>query len=218
MSGTITLILGGARSGKSDWAERLAAQSGRPVVFVATATADDAEMAERIATHRAARPATWRTVEAPLTLADTVVANAHAGEVVLIDCLTLWVSNVILRQVPDGSDIDLVPRDRWQAIERHLLKATEELLDTTLELGASLVLVSNEVGMGLVPPYQLGRRYRDILGRVNRAVAQRADSVVLMIAGLPVDVRQLVVAEFEAGGKPPMNTEEVTRRRSVGGG
>ncbi len=211
MNSRVTLILGGARSGKSAWAERLAARSGQPVLYVATATAGDAEMAERIAAHRASRPAAWRTVEATHELASAVRTRARPGEVVLVDCLTLWVSNVVLRQIADAPDVATVPHDDWVAAEARILAATEDLLDSAPAAGVSLVLVSNEVGMGLVPPSPLGRRYRDILGRVNQAVARRADSVVLMIAGLPVDLRRLAAAELGAvgpGSKDPSPGDE----------
>ncbi len=198
MSGRIVLILGGARSGKSAWAEELAARSGRSVVYVATATAGDAEMSERITTHRAARPSAWCTVEAPLELAGAVRAHARAGEVVLLDCLTLWVSNVILGRLAAVSDVEAVPGSDWAKVESQLLGETEELLDSARSVGVSLILVSNEVGMGLVPPSPLGRRYRDILGRVNQVAASRADSVILMMAGLPVDLRRLVTPEPQA--------------------
>ncbi len=193
MNSDVTLILGGARSGKSTWAERLAARSGRSVIYLATATAGDDEMAGRIAAHRRARPASWRTVEAPDQLARALRAHARSGEVVLVDCLTLWVSNAILGRTADGAQAEAVTADEWALIEADLVTATKDFLDTARALDSSLILVSNEVGMGLVPPFPLGRRFRDSLGRINQLVASQADSVVLMIAGLPVDVRQLTV-------------------------
>lgn len=190
---TTTLILGGARSGKSDWAERLAAAADRPVLFLATATAGDAEMADRIAAHRAARPAAWRTVEEPANLAAAVRDHARAGETVLVDCLTLWVSNLLLGRLDrlGAADPDAIPARDWNAGERELLDATADLLATARARNLSLILVSNEVGLGLVPATPLGRRYRDALGRVNRLAAAAADPVVLMVAGLPVDLRRL---------------------------
>jgi adenosylcobinamide kinase/adenosylcobinamide-phosphate guanylyltransferase len=161
-----TLVLGGARSGKSDWAVRTAAESGRPVLFLATATAGDDEMAERIARHRAERPADWRTIEEPIDLVGALRREARPGDLIVVDCLTLWVSNLLLA----GGDPDVEP---------------------LLDLGLELILVSNEVGLGLVPDNPLGRAYRDVLGQVNRAVAARAESVVFMVAGLPVDLRRL---------------------------
>jgi adenosylcobinamide kinase / adenosylcobinamide-phosphate guanylyltransferase len=185
----VTLILGGARSGKSAWAERLAAGSGRPVVYLATATAGDEEMAARIAAHRAERPADWSTVEAAYDVTDAMLAQVAGGEVVLVDCLTLWVSNLLLREM--GDEPDAMTFEHARALEAEIVALADDLLDRARGAGIDLILVSNEVGMGLVPPFPMGRVYRDMLGRVNQAVAQRADSVVLMVAGLPVDLRQL---------------------------
>jgi adenosylcobinamide kinase/adenosylcobinamide-phosphate guanylyltransferase len=185
----VTLVLGGARSGKSAWAERLAAASGRPVVYLATATAGDAEMAARIAAHRAARPARWRTIEAPYDVTEAVLEHAVEGDVVLLDCLTLWVSNLLVRAI--GDDPEATTFDRARVLEVEIVARAEDLLDRARGAGIALILVSNEVGMGLVPPFPMGRLYRDVLGRVNQAVARRAESVVLMVAGLPVDLRQL---------------------------
>jgi len=190
-SGAITLILGGARSGKSAWAEQLAIRSRRPVVFLATATAGDAEMTARIAAHQAARPAGWRTVEEPLSLASAARQHANPGDLLLIDCLTLWVGNVVLDRIGKERDPDLVTLDEWTRLEGELRAAVDELIETARAANLSLILVSNEVGMGVVPAFPLGRHYRDLLGQVNRAAASRADSVILMIAGLPVDLRRL---------------------------
>lgn len=188
---TVTLILGGARSGKSAWAEQLASQSDQDVVFLATATPGDAEMARRIAAHRVVRPPTWRTIESPIELGSAVREHAHPGDLVLIDCLTLWVSNVVLARIGTSGDPDAMSGQEWQAIEANLRAGAEGLIDTARSIDVSLILVSNEVGMGIVPAYPLGRHYRDLLGQVNRAVASQADSVILMIAGLPVDLRRL---------------------------
>ncbi len=186
----VTLILGGARSGKSAWAQHLAEQSGRPVVFVATATADDAEMAERIAAHRAERPPTWRTFESPIALASAVRAHAQSDHLILIDCLTIWASNVVLARIGGDTDPGAVPPVAWSEIQADLVSEVRDLVDTARASRTSLILVSNEVGMGVVPAFPLGRHFRDILGQVNRAAAALADSVILMIAGLPVDLRR----------------------------
>jgi adenosylcobinamide kinase/adenosylcobinamide-phosphate guanylyltransferase len=201
VTGHITLILGGARSGKSTWAEHLASQSGRPVLFVATATAGDAEMAARIARHRAARPPDWHTVEEPSELLDAVQAAARPGEAVLVDCLTLWVSNRIGFAIGAIPDADELPAEMWDPLETSLVTEAEALVATARERDLGLMLISNEVGLGIVPATPLGRRYRDALGRVNQAVAATADSVVFMIAGLPVDLRQLTAA---VGSRPSL--------------
>ena len=172
MSGHITLILGGARSGKSACAERLAAESGRPVLFVATASAGDDEMAARIARHQAERPARWRTVEAPHAVAEAIVANANAGDAILLDCLTLWVANAL----EAGWSDDRVERSAdgaaWLAAARP----------------SPTVVVSNEVGLGLVPVEPLGRRFRDVLGRVNASFAGAADRACLVVAGRTLEL------------------------------
>jgi adenosylcobinamide kinase / adenosylcobinamide-phosphate guanylyltransferase len=196
MSGEVTIVLGGARSGKSACAERLARQSGRPVLYMATATAGDEEMATRIATHRAQRPAAWRTIEASHELLPALRASARPGDAVLVDCLTLWVSNVMLREIGGDGGIDAVLAQRWQAIEARLVNEVQVAIDEMRERDIALILVSNEVGMGVVPAFPLGRRFQDMLGRVNQAAAAAADVVLLMIAGLPVDLKKLIDARF----------------------
>jgi adenosylcobinamide kinase/adenosylcobinamide-phosphate guanylyltransferase len=171
---TLTLVLGGARSGKSAFAERLAATQGGSVLYVATAEALDTDMATRIRAHRAARPAAWHTLEAPRDLVGPLGHTAGAHDTVLLDCLTLWVSNLLL----DGQ-------------ESSLSAQMNALLDVYRAGTASWVVVSNEVGLGVVPPTPLGARYRDLLGQANQAVAAAADRVFLMIAGLAVDLTAL---------------------------
>jgi adenosylcobinamide kinase/adenosylcobinamide-phosphate guanylyltransferase len=172
----------------------LAASADGPVVCVATATAGDAEMEARIAAHRERRPPTWRTVEAPLDLDASVAAHAAPGMVMLVDCVSFWVSNEMLRRVGSTGDVDAVPEVAWDRLSDALVAAAEAAIGAARTRQAALVLVSNEVGMGLVPPYPLGRRYRDLLGRVNQAIAARADDVHLLVAGLPLDLRRLRAA------------------------
>jgi len=165
----LTLVLGGARSGKSLYAEKLLAALPPPWTFVATAQADDAEMAERVALHRSRRGKDWRTVEAPHDLT-TALAAVATDAPVLVDCLTLWLSNRMLA----GADLEV-------EIAR---------LETSLDSRrAPVVLISNEVGSGIVPDNALARRFRDLQGRLNQRMAARAGRVVLMVAGLPVAVK-----------------------------
>jgi adenosylcobinamide kinase/adenosylcobinamide-phosphate guanylyltransferase len=177
----LILILGGARSGKSVYAERLARERGGEVLFVATATAGDEEMARRIAAHRTARPAGWRTLEAPAEVAARVAEAGDPAGTIVLDCLTLLVSNLLLAHEAAG-----------EAAVAHAVEAEIDALLAQIEAGvATWIVVSNEVGMGLVPPYPLGRVYRDLLGRVNARVAARADRAYLLVAGLPLDLKRL---------------------------
>ena len=191
----LMLILGGARSGKSGYAESLAARiaANRPVLYVATATAEDDEMRARIERHRVARPHHWLTVEAPRDPANAIREQAAHGDipVILLDCVTLLVSNLLL----DGAHADFdEQRFDASAAEARATTAIAALLAAWRETHATLILVSNEVGMGLVPPYPLGRVYRDVLGRINAALAREADAVLLMVAGLPIELKALSAA------------------------
>ncbi len=166
------LVLGGVRAGKSAYASARAAELGGRVAFVATAEAGDAEMAARIACHRAARPPGWATVEAPIALADAVAGLEGKADVVVVDCLNLWVANLLARTpgLPDEA----------------LLTEAGRLADLVARRFASLLVVSNEVGWGVHPATALGRRFRDALGLVNQTVARAADEVVLLVAGCPL--------------------------------
>lgn len=163
-----TLILGGARSGKSRYAEHLAAQSQKTVVYIATAQAHDAEMQTRIAHHQASRPADWLTIEEPLTLAATLAAHAQPDRVVLVDCLTLWLTNLLCADDSERLHTEL------NALHALLPKLTGEL-----------ILVSNETGLGVVPMGELTRRYVDEAGRMHQRLAAAMQRVIFMMAGLP---------------------------------
>ncbi|HEX2992176.1 MAG TPA: cobamide remodeling phosphodiesterase CbiR [Anaerolineales bacterium] len=174
-----TFILGGARSGKSSYAQQLAHDHGGSVLYVATASAGDEEMKTRIENHRAERPAAWRTLEAYLNVGQAIQQELadHPADVILLDCMTLLATNVLL-QLPDTAS-------EKEASET-LNVEVDALLDCMTRSKADWIIVSNEVGLGLVPPYPLGRIYRDALGRANQRLAARADRSILMIAGLPV--------------------------------
>ena len=174
----LTLILGGARSGKSDFAQALARQrGGDAVLFVATAEARDEEMRARIEAHRARRPAAWQTVEAPREIARALENGRGAARAVVVDCLTLLVSNVLLAN--EGG------------AEAELIREVDALIAWQRAHSAEMIVVSNEVGLGIVPEHPLGRVYRDLLGLINQRVARQADEVYWMVAGLPVDVKTL---------------------------
>jgi adenosylcobinamide kinase/adenosylcobinamide-phosphate guanylyltransferase len=179
MGKQMTLILGGARSGKSNYAQSLLQAAGKPVLFVATAEAGDDEMAQRIAAHRLGRPTDWITLEAP-TRVGPVIRDAAATPYVLLDCMTLLASNVLMA-CPEPVDEKLFE----QKMDREL----DELMAAYQSHPGEWVIVSNEVGLGLVPPYPLGRIYRDGLGKVNQKLAQLADRVIFMVSGLPMTVK-----------------------------
>jgi adenosylcobinamide kinase / adenosylcobinamide-phosphate guanylyltransferase len=180
MSSKLTFLLGGARSGKSAYAQTLAAERGRAVLYVATAEPGDEEMAERIAAHRASRPANWRTLEAPRNVGRAIAGALGEADLVLVDCLTLLASNVI----------SPLPETAQAAEAEAVLDAeVEALLATCRASRAEWIVVSNEVGSGLVPPYPLGRIYRDALGRANQRIAAAADEVVFLVAGLPLKLK-----------------------------
>jgi adenosyl cobinamide kinase/adenosyl cobinamide phosphate guanylyltransferase len=165
----VVLLLGGARSGKSTTAVKLASDSGLPVSFIATAAAGDAEMAERIRRHRESRPAAWKTIEAPLELLEAV-RSAAREDFLIIDCLTLWVSNLLEQHAADAE----------------IAVAADEIIQELQ--GRSCVVVTNEVGLGIVPVNALARRFRDVLGIVNARFAASADRAVLMVAGRAIEL------------------------------
>jgi adenosylcobinamide kinase/adenosylcobinamide-phosphate guanylyltransferase len=175
----LTLILGGARSGKSTYAQNLLEEDGRSVLFVATATAGDDEMAERIAAHQKSRPAHWKTVEAPLDVGKAI-QNQPLSDWVLIDCITLLASNILFT-LPEPVD-EIAYRVKMD-------QEITGLLASYSQHAGEWVIVSNEVGLGLVPPYPLGRIYRDGLGRANQQLARAADTVLFLVAGIPMLVK-----------------------------
>ncbi len=178
MSKRLTLILGGARAGKSTYAQEVAS-SGKRVLFVATAEAGDRDMEARIEAHRKSRPTEWDTIEEPLDLVGALEPLADRYDTVLLDCLTLWISNLLLRDGEDEAGNADIPGE-----VRRLLEAYERGT-------ASWIVVSNEVGLGVVAPTRLGRLYADELGRANQMVAAAADDVFFLAAGLALNLKKL---------------------------
>jgi adenosylcobinamide kinase/adenosylcobinamide-phosphate guanylyltransferase len=185
--GHLTLVLGGARSGKSHFAEQLAAdhvaETGGPITYIATAQEGDEEMQLRIALHRARRPDAWKLVEEPLRLADALYANARQNGCVLVDCVTLWMNNLLFSEHRDYPERSLVTPP---AIWTEEIEALHAALPT---VPGRVVLVSNEIGLGVVPMGAVTRFYVDELGRMNQRLAAQADCVRLMVAGIPVAVK-----------------------------
>ena len=180
-----TLVLGGARSGKTGFAERLAMRSGQRPVYLATATALDSEMRDRVRTHQEQRQGRFRTIEEPLDLSAALVRASQEGDVILVDCLTLWITNML------GAEIDVAD-------------AVEELAATLGAIAtARVILVSNEVGQGIVPDNPLARTFRDLAGSAHQRLAEICDDVYFVVAGLPVTLK----------GEPTGNGEPVVSGR-----
>jgi adenosylcobinamide kinase/adenosylcobinamide-phosphate guanylyltransferase len=178
--GKLILILGGARSGKSTYAEKLVMQNGGRVAYIATAQALDEEMQSRIAAHRQKRPDSWQTLEIPCSVGRALLAQPPQAEVILLDCLTLLVANRLLQA---ADDVDHPDEAKAAALVQDEI---DDLLQAIQSSPAQWLVVSNEVGLGLVPPYPLGRIYRDLLGWANQRLARVAERVVFMIAGIPM--------------------------------
>lgn len=177
---TCTLVFGGARSGKSAYAEQLAISSGKEVVYIATASAGDGEMALRIAHHQRQRPAHWRTVEEPLALAAALQLWCAPQRLVLVDCLTLWLSNLMFDSSTNYPDVGHITLPARFHTERAALMAA------LAQAAGDIVLVSNEVGMGIVPYGAVSRAFTDEAGRLNQAVAAACERAVFVAAGLPL--------------------------------
>jgi len=198
--GKLTLILGGARSGKSSYAEQRAKDvGGESVLYVATSETKDEEMIERVIKHRSERPSAWGTVEAPRNVAqalrqaqDTAIHRERStAKVILLDCMTFLVANHLMdAAAPEDDPFDDPSSDPFDAqIEADVVAEVEALVEYIQEVDVELLVVSNEVGLGVVPPYELGRAYRDILGRANQILARHADEVQLLVAGIPMKVK-----------------------------
>jgi adenosylcobinamide kinase/adenosylcobinamide-phosphate guanylyltransferase len=175
---SITLILGGARSGKSRFAQELAAKPGKRVLFVATAEALDEEMSARIESHKNVRPATWRTLESPRNIARALKRETGDARVIIIDCITLLVSNLMGKKEPEA-----------EILEKRVNTEIENLVKFMKKTKADFIVVSNEVGLGLVPVYPSSRVYRDALGMANQTLAKHADVVYFMMAGIAIPLK-----------------------------
>ena len=178
------LIIGGARSGKSRFAQELALKLGEPVLFVATAEAGDEEMQRRIEEHQKSRPAAWSTLEITTHIGSQIVQNIGGAKVVIVDCVTLLVNNIFSQhsyQTDEQIDASLV--------EKEVTSEISELVECINRVDASFIMVTNEVGTGLVPVSKVSRLYRDLLGKANQILAEHADEIYLMVAGLPVPIK-----------------------------
>jgi len=178
--GKLIFITGGARSGKSNFAEKMAISLGKPVAYIATGQPLDKEMAHRIKKHKGRRPTDWENYEEPIEVRELVSRLGVKKEVILIDCLTLLVSNLLLRKENKVGD------PNW---EEEILLEIKRLAKVSYKVPAQVIIVSNEVGMGLVPDNPLGRVYRDILGRANSIIANKADEVFMMVSGIPLKIK-----------------------------
>jgi len=171
----LVFVTGGARSGKSDFAMSLAEKAGGKPVYIATATPDDAEMAVRIEKHRQVRGDGWRTIEETVNVADAVSTLKGGGYVVVLDCLTLWLTNLLMSE---GDGFEVVAEAK-----------TRELAEAFKGFDGTTIVVSNEVGMGIVPENALARRFRDVAGSANRAIAEAADEVYMVVSGIPLKIK-----------------------------
>ncbi len=185
MTKAVTLVIGGARSGKSAFAERLAARAPSPVLYVATAKMEDDEMRARVEEHRRGRPSEWQTLERPRGIGRTLARRRLGVRTVLLEDLALLVSNVMFA-VCEGREPDAGTPERLDEAVRGEIAA---LFDAQAVGGWELIVVTNEVGWGLVPANPVGRVYRDGLGRANQAVSARADTVYLLVAGVPLRIK-----------------------------
>ena len=184
--GKLVLITGGARSGKSSYAERLAAGEGENVLYIATAVPFDDEMKLRVEMHRARRPREWQTIEAYKGFDKIIEKNCRGKSAVLLDCITIMITNIIMDNGPD-----------WQSISAERILSIEECIEAEIDSLVSIArreeplfaVVTNEVGMGLVPEYPLARAFRDIAGRINQKLARAADEVYLCVCGIPVRIK-----------------------------
>ncbi len=197
LSKSFILILGGARSGKSSFAQSMAAKLGRKVLFVATGQPLDEEMASRIEEHKRMRPKNWRTLEIDVKVGQRLKERIEDVDVVLLDCLTLLVSNILTREGRDPFSSPSTGEDEGEGengetiseVEKQVMAEVKELIKCINKHKGIFIVVSNEVGLGLVPENKLGRVYRDLLGKANQLLAQHADEIYFMVSGIPVKIK-----------------------------
>lgn len=189
MKGKLILALGGSRSGKSELAEKIAASLGERIVYVATAAVRDDEMADRVRRHRERRPQSWETVEEEKNVIEEI-RKGREGDVFLLDCASVWITNLLLDENVPKPGVGTVEKEAY-------IVAQATLLANTVESGVHLIVVSNEVGLGLVPEYPLGRIFRDVAGRVNQMLAAKADQVYFTVAGIPLEIKSISRAKME---------------------
>lgn len=194
--GRLIFVTGGTRSGKSAFAEEVTAALGSDVTYIATARAGDGEMEKRIALHRQRRPAGWRTVEEPAEVRAAIELWGERSEVILLDCLTIFISNLMLAGEPvneDDNPSNTGPgrREAEAAHDREIVQAVEQIAAAAKAAKAVVVVVSNEVGLSLVSPYPLGRRYQELVGWANQIMAGAADETYLVVAGIPLDLKAM---------------------------
>lgn len=189
------LVLGGARSGKSQFAQDTAQRTAQRVLYVATAEPLDEEMRHRIANHQKSRPRHWRTLETPMSVGQEISETIGDAELVIIDCITLLVSNILTKGGIEPANVD------FEAVERQVVVEIQSIVACMKQSSAKFIIVSNEVGLGLVPDNALERAYRDILGRANQLLAKEVDEVYLMVAGIPIELKALT-REVKANPHP----------------
>lgn len=188
MRGKLILIFGGSRSGKSEFAEKVAVALGGSVTYIATAGVRDGEMEERVRLHRERRPKSWKTVEEEKNILEAL-RKGREGDVFLLDCATLWLTNLLLDEsIPE-------PGAKPGQKEAYIMEHAARLSDM-VETGAHLIIVSNEVGLGLIPDNSLGRVFRDVAGKVNQLLASKANEVYFTIAGIPLEIKSLAVRKW----------------------
>ncbi|MBS4024912.1 MAG: bifunctional adenosylcobinamide kinase/adenosylcobinamide-phosphate guanylyltransferase [Clostridia bacterium] len=190
MTKELILVTGGVRSGKSLFAEKWVKNSGKEVIYLATAQCKDQEMEQRIKLHQLRRPDHWVTIEEPNDIPSKLIQITE-GQIILIDCLTIYLTNHLLKLVPDPDQVN-----NWWEIEGELLSIIDDLVEAAVNCQGDLVIVSNEIGLGLVPPYILGRVFRDLTGLANQKLSSQATKVFFVVAGIPLELKSLAFKDF----------------------